>query len=62
MYKYVTLVASSVMIVLAIWQITYAFLPKTGPIGNGPNMFLVWFLPMPTLIARAGGPSLYSER
>lgn len=50
MNKYVLMVASIVMIVLAIMQIVYAYLPTTGPSGNGPNMVIVWSLATPILI------------
>lgn len=57
MRKYVLLVSSSIMIVLAVWELIYAYIPKTGPIGNGLNMTRIWFQSSASFI---GGVSFLS--
>lgn len=43
MRKYVLLLSSSLMVIFAIVQLISAYVPKTGPVGNGLNGKLVWF-------------------
>lgn len=40
--KYLLLVWSFMHIGFSIWQVYYAFAPKVGPIGNGPNETAIW--------------------
>ncbi|MGG1659343.1 hypothetical protein [Brevibacillus sp. NRS-1366] len=57
MRKYV-LVTSSLMIVLTVWELIYAYMPKTGPIGDGPNMARVWLQSSASFIGGIGFLSL----
>lgn len=43
MRKYVALFASISYILLTVWELYYAYAPKVGPIGNGPNEQRIWF-------------------
>lgn len=39
--KYLLLIWAFI-IGFSIWQVYYAFAPKVGPIGNGPNETAIW--------------------
>lgn len=42
MRKYVVLFSTLLYIGLSIYQLYYAYAPKVGPIGNGPNEKIIW--------------------
>lgn len=42
MRKYIVLIATLFYILIAVWKLYYAYAPKIGPIGNGPNEQKIW--------------------
>jgi len=42
MSKWILLVCGIFLLLLSFWTLYYAYTPKVGPIGNGPNYILVW--------------------
>jgi hypothetical protein len=43
MKKWIVLICGIFLLLLSFWNLYYAYIPKVGPIGNGPNYKLVWF-------------------
>ncbi|MET3194795.1 hypothetical protein [Bacillus sp. OAE603] len=42
MKKWILLICGTFLLVLSFWTLYYAYTPKVGQIGNGPNDKLVW--------------------
>ncbi|RXT03736.1 hypothetical protein [Ammoniphilus sp. CFH 90114] len=42
MRKYIVLFSALFYIGISIYELYYAYAPKVGPIGNGPNDKLIW--------------------
>jgi hypothetical protein len=43
MRKKIVLICGIITVLLSFWTLYYAYSPKVGPIGNGPNYLLIWF-------------------
>jgi hypothetical protein len=40
--KYIVLFCTLIYIGISVWKLYYAYAPKVGPIGNGPNETKIW--------------------
>ncbi len=58
MWKWISLMCGIFLLLLSFWTLYYAYTPKVGPIGNGPNYKFVWFQFSTQFISEICGVSL----